>query len=49
VYSDRTACAWTVGKVHIIVLNNLEALSSERVSDLVLSYVFTHNGEENIS
>jgi hypothetical protein len=49
VYSDRTACVWAGNTVHIMVLSTFEALSSERVPDLVLSYVFTHNGEGNIS
>jgi hypothetical protein len=49
VYSDRTAFVLTVNTVHILVQSTFEALSSARVPDLVLSYVFTHNVEENIS
>ena len=49
VYSDRTALVWAVNNVYVIVQSTFEALASERVPDLVLSYVFTHNGEENIS
>jgi hypothetical protein len=49
VYSDRTACVWAVHTVHVLVQSTFEALSSERVPDLVLSYVFTHHVEEHIS
>jgi hypothetical protein len=49
VYSDRTALVWAVNTVHILVQSTFEVLSSERMPDLVLSYVFTHNVEENIS
>ena len=49
IYSDRTAFGWAVNTVHIIVQSTFETLASERVSDLVLSYVFTHNVEANIS
>ncbi len=49
VYSDRTALAWAVNTVHVIVQSTFEALSSERVPDLVLSYVFPHKGEGNSS
>jgi hypothetical protein len=49
VYSDKRAFIWAVNTVHVIVQSTFEALSSERVLDLVLSYVFTHNVEENIS
>jgi hypothetical protein len=48
-YSDRTAFVWAVNTVHVLVQSTFEALSSARVSDLVLSYVFTHNVEENLS
>jgi hypothetical protein len=48
-YSDRTACVWSVGKVHIMLVSTVEALSSQRVPDLVLSYVFMQNAEEPIS
>ena len=47
--SERIACVWSVRNVHIIVLSTEEALSSERVPDLVLSYVFTYNIEGHIS
>jgi hypothetical protein len=49
VSSERTACVWSVRKVHIIVWSTEEALSSERVPDLVLSYVFTYNVEGHLS
>ena len=49
VYAERTACVWTVGQVHIMLLRTVEALSSQRVPDLVLGYVFMHNAEEHIS
>ena len=49
VYSDKRAFIWAVNTVHVIVQSTFEALASERVLDLVLSYVFTHNVEENIS
>ena len=49
VYSERTALVWAVNTVHVLVQSTFEALASERVPDLVLSYVFTHNVEENIS
>ena len=49
VSSERIACMWSVGKVHIIVLSTEEALSSERVPDLVLSYLFTHHVEGHLS
>jgi len=42
VYSDRTAFVWFVGKLQLIPLRVVEALASERVPDLILSYVFTH-------
>ena len=49
VSSERIACVWSVRKVHIIVRSTEEALSSERVPDLVLSYVFTYNVEGHLS
>ena len=49
VYADRTAFVWAVNTVHVLVQSTFEALSSERVPDLVLSYVFTHKVEEHIS
>jgi hypothetical protein len=49
VYSDSPVFVWTVCKVQIIMLNTVEALSPERVPDLVLGYVFTHNAGEDIS
>jgi len=47
--SERIACVWSVRNVHILVWSTEEALSSARVPDLVLSYVFTHNVEGHIS
>jgi hypothetical protein len=49
VSSERIACVWSVRKVHIIVLSTEEVLSSERVPDVVLSYVFTYNVEGHLS
>jgi hypothetical protein len=49
VSSERIACVWNGMNVHIIVLSTEEALSSARVPDLVLSYVFTHHIEDSIS
>ena len=49
VYSERTAFVWAVHTVHVLVQSTFEALASARVPDLVLSYVFTHNVEENLS
>jgi hypothetical protein len=49
VYSDRTALVWAVNNVYVIVQSTFEALASERVPDLVLSYVFPHKGEGNSS
>ncbi len=46
VSSERTACVWTVGQVQIMLLPTVEALSSQRAPDLVLSYVFMQNGEQ---
>jgi hypothetical protein len=48
VYSDRTAFVWIVGKLQIIPLRTVEALASERVPDLILSYVFTHKMQRKI-
>jgi hypothetical protein len=47
--AESPAWGWTVGKVHIIMLPTVAALSSERVPDLVLSYVFTHNAKATLS
>jgi hypothetical protein len=49
VSSERIVCVWSVRKVHIVVLSTEEALSSERVPDLVLSYVFTYHVEGHLS
>ena len=49
VYSDTRAFVWAVNNVYVLVQSTFEALASERVPDLVLSYVFTHNREEHIS
>ena len=48
VYSDRTAFVWDVGTVHILPLRMGEALASERVPDLILSYGFTHKMQRKI-
>ena len=48
VYSDRTALVWDVGTVHILPLRMSEALASERVPDLILSYGFTHTMQREI-
>jgi hypothetical protein len=48
VYSDRVAFVWDIGKVHILPLRMGEALASERVPDLILSYVFTHKMQRKI-
>jgi len=47
-YSDRTAFVWDVGTVHILPLRMVEALASERVPDLILSYGFTHKMQRKI-
>jgi hypothetical protein len=49
VYSDTRAFVWAVNNVYVLVQSTFEALASARVPDLVLSYVFTHNGEEHLS
>jgi len=49
VSSERIVCVWSVRKVHIIVSSTDEALSSEQVPDLVLSYVFIYNVEGHLS
>ena len=49
VSSETIACVWNGRNVHIIILSTEEALSSARVPDLVLSYVFTHHIEDSIS
>jgi hypothetical protein len=49
VYSDKSALVWAVNNVYVLVQSPCEALASARMPDLVLSYVFTHNVEENIS
>ena len=48
VYSDRTAFVWDVGTVHILPLKMVDALASERVPDLILSYGFTHKMQRKI-
>jgi hypothetical protein len=45
----KRACVWAVHTVHVLVQRTCEVLASARVPDLVLSYVFTHHVEENIS
>ena len=45
----KRACVWAVQTVHVLVQRTCEVLASARVPDLVLSYVFTHNVEENLS
>ena len=47
--AERTACVWTVHNVQIMLVSTVEALASQRVPDLVLSYVFMRNAEERIS
>ena len=49
VSSEHVACVWSVRNVHIIVWSTEAVLSSERVPDLVLSYVFTYNVEGHLS
>jgi len=49
VSSEQIVCVWSVRKVHFIVLSTDEALCSEQVPDLVLSYVFTYNVEGHLS
>ena len=49
VSSERIVCVWSVRNVHIIVWSTEAVLSSERVPDLVLSYVFTYNVEGHLS
>jgi hypothetical protein len=49
VSSEQIVYVWSVRKVHIIVWSTDEALSSEPVPDLVLSYVFTYNVEGHLS
>ena len=48
VYSDRTAFVWVVGKLQLMPLRMVDALASERVPDLILSYVFTHKMQRKI-
>jgi len=48
VYSDRTAFVWVVGKLQLMPLRMVDALASERVPDLILSYVFTHKMRRTI-
>ena len=48
VYSDRAALMWAVGQVQMMLPCMVDDLS-ERVPDRVLSYVFTHKAEEQIS
>ena len=49
VYSDKSALVWAVNNVYVLVQSPFEALASERMPDRVLSYVFTHHVEENLS
>ena len=46
VYSDRTAFVWAVCEMHLILPSTIDLLS-DSVPDAVLSYVFTHNSEED--
>ena len=48
VYSDRTALVWVVGKLQLMPLRLGDALASERVPDLILSYGFTHKMQRKI-
>ena len=49
VYSDKSALVWAVNNVYVLVQSPFEALASERMPDLVLSYVFTHHIKDSIS
>jgi len=49
VYAERTAFVWTVRNVHMMLLRTVEALSFNRVPDLVLSYVFMQDAEAHLS
>ena len=49
VSSEHVACVWSVRNVRIIVWSTEAVLSSARVPDLVLSYVFTYNVEGHLS
>ena len=48
VYSDRAALMWAVCHVQTVLPRMGDDLS-ERVPDIVLSYVFTHKAEDNVS
>ncbi len=48
VYSDRAALIWAVCQVQTMVPRMVDDLS-ERMSDIVLSYVFTHKAEAHVS
>jgi hypothetical protein len=48
VYSDRAALMWAVGHVQTMLPRMVDD-RSERVPDIVLSYVFTHKAEANVS
>jgi len=48
VYSDRAALMWAVCDVQTMLPRRVDDLS-ERVPDIVLSYVFTHKAEEHVS
>jgi hypothetical protein len=49
VYSDKSALVWAVNNVYVLVQSPFEALASERMPDLVLSYVFMRNAEAHLS
>jgi hypothetical protein len=48
VYSDRAALMWAVCPVQTMLPRRVDDLS-ERVPDMVLTYVFTHHAEEQVS
>jgi hypothetical protein len=48
VYSDRAAFMWAVCPVQAMLPRRVDDLS-ERVPDMVLSYVFTHHAEAHVS
>jgi len=49
VYAERTACVWTTRQVQIMLVSMWKPLASQRVPDLVLSYVFMRNAEAHLS
>jgi hypothetical protein len=49
VYSDKSALVWAVNNVYVLVQSPFEALASERMPDLVLSYVFMRHAEAHLS